>query len=368
MSSYVLFLAHVDSLTGACGPPAEAGAMCEAVYRLTSSESLARASETFLAPPVKIALILVLGWLAAHLLRRAIRRFTLGLGSVSADVVNVADRSAGALLRTGRPATVRAVQRAETIGALLGSVASFVVWSLAAVMVLGELGIDLGPLVAGAGIVGIAVGFGAQNLVRDFISGIFMLIEDAYGVGDVIDAGPATGTVEGVSLRTTRLRDIDGNVWHIPNGVIARVANKSQDWSRAVIDVQVSYQTDTDHAVSVIKKVADTTWQDPDWSPEILDEPEVWGVESLAPDGVTIRLVVKTKPLSQWKVGRELRARVKQAFDAEGIEIPFPQRAVWHRRDAEEKALTSSAALPAEREQQGAATKGAGRRSLDDRG
>ena len=177
---------------------------------------------------------------------------------------------------------------------------------------------------------------GAQNLVRDFLSGIFMLIEDQYGVGDVIDAGPATGTVEGVSLRTTRLRDVEGNVWHIPNGVISHVANKSQQWSRALLDVQVSYGTETDRAISVIQRVAVDTWMDESWSEEILEKPDVWGVESLDADGVTIRLVVKTKPLSQWKVARELRARIKAAFDRDGIEIPFPQRVVWHRAMADD--------------------------------
>jgi len=218
MIPFELLLAHAESLTSACGPPEESGTICEAVYRLTSSESVARASDSFLARPAKIALIVALAWLVGRLLRRAIRRFTRGLGTVSADVVTAADRSAGTLLRTGGNTTVRAGQRAETIGALLGSVTTFVVWSIAAVMVMGELGIELGPLIAGAGIVGVAVGFGAQNLVRDFLSGIFMLIEDQYGVGDVIDAGPASGTVEGVSLRTTRLRDVEGNVCTSPTG------------------------------------------------------------------------------------------------------------------------------------------------------
>ncbi|MDP9388197.1 MAG: mechanosensitive ion channel family protein [Actinomycetota bacterium] len=332
MPTLAVLTAHAETVSTACGPPEEAGAVCQGVYRLTSNETVAQASELFLARPTKIALIVVLAWLAGRFVRRAIRRFTKGLGSVSADVVTVADRSAGTLLRTGG-GTHRTAQRAETIGALLSSVAGSAVWSVAGLMVLSELGIDLGPLVAGAGIAGIAIGFGAQNLVRDFFSGIFMLIEDQYGVGDVIDAGPATGTVEGVSLRTTRLRDVEGNVWHIPNGVIDRVANKSQEWSRALLDIQVSYQTDTDRAAAVIATVADEMSNDPAWSSEILAKPEVWGVESLAADGVTIRLVVKTKPLAQWRVSRELRARIKQAFDAEGIEIPFPQRTVWHRGD-----------------------------------
>ncbi|MDQ4068212.1 MAG: mechanosensitive ion channel family protein [Actinomycetota bacterium] len=316
-----------------CGGPEEASAVCEAVLRLTNNEAIAYFSEVFVARPAKIVMIGALAWVVARVVRRGIGRFTRGLGTVSADVVSAADRSAGSLLRTGGAKTKRAVQRAETIGALLGSVAGFAIWGIAALMILGELGVDLAPLLAGAGIVGVAIGFGAQNLVRDFLSGIFMLIEDQYGVGDVIDAGPASGTVEGVSLRTTRLRDVEGNVWHIPNGVIERVANKSQEWSRALLDIPVAYGTDTARASQVIKEVADATWRDEEWSSEILAEPEVWGVEAFGADAMVIRLVVKTKPLAQWKVGRELRARIKQEFDAEGIEIPFPQRTVWHRGD-----------------------------------
>ena len=318
----------------ACGAPEHSGALCDTVYRLTGNEVVARASDVFVARPARIGLILLVAWITARVLRRAIRRFTKGLGDVRADVASAVDRSAGTLLRTAPALSVRASQRADTIGALLGSVASFTVWTMAALMAFAEVGLELGPLLAGAGIAGVALGFGAQNLVRDFLSGIFMLIEDQYGVGDVINAGPATGTVEGVSLRTTRLRDVEGNVWHIPNGTIAYVANKSQQWSRALLDVQVAYGTETARAIAVMERVAKQTWTDEGWSDEILEEPEVWGVESLDADGVTIRLVVKTKPLSQWKVARELRARIKQQFDAEGIEIPFPQRVVWHRGDA----------------------------------
>ena len=336
MMARALARAPAETATSACGSTDEAGAVCEAVFRFTGNESVARASDVFVAKPAKIVLILILAWLASHLLRRAINRFTRGLGTVSADVVSVADRSSGSLLGTSSTKTQRGVQRAETIGALLGSVASAGVWGLAALMVLGELGVQLGPLLAGAGLVGVAVGFGAQNLVRDFLSGIFMLIEDQYGVGDIIDVGPATGTVEGVSLRTTRLRDVEGNVWHVPNGFIDRVANKSQEWSRSLLDIPVAYDTDTNEASAIIKEVADATWSDPDWQDRILAEPEVWGVEAFGADGVVIRLVVKTAPLMQWKVGRELRARIKRAFDAAGIEIPFPQRTVWHRDEMAE--------------------------------
>ncbi len=332
MSLITAFLAQA----GPCGPPDEAGKLCSGIYDLTGHEGVARASDVFLAKPAKLGLIFFLAWLAAMLARRGIRRFTRGLGHVRLDVGAAIDRSPGTLLRTSEGSTTRARQRAETVGALLGSVVTFLIWTIAVLMAFGELGLELGPLLAGAGIVGVAVGFGAQNLVRDFLSGIFMLIEDQYGVGDVIDAGAASGTVEGVSLRTTRLRDLEGNVWHIPNGTIARVANKSQLWSRSLVVVPVSYDADTERALAVMKEVADATWRDDAWSDAILEEPEVWGVENLGVDGVTIRLAVKTKPLMQWKVGRELRRRIKAAFDAEGIEIPSSQRMVWDRAGAEE--------------------------------
>jgi small-conductance mechanosensitive channel len=337
MSMIVSVVAQV----GPCGPPAEAGKLCTGVYDLTGHETLARAADVFLAKPAKLGLILLLAWLAAKLARRAIRRFTRGLGHVRVDVGTAVERSAGTLLRT-QPSTTRATQRAETVGALLGSVASFLIWTVGILMALGELGLQLGPLLAGAGIVGVAVGFGAQNLVRDFLSGIFMLIEDQYGVGDVIDAGPASGTVEGVSLRTTRLRDIEGNVWHIPNGTIARVANKSQQWSRSLLDLPVPYDTDTDKALALMRQVAAEIWHDDEWSDAILEEPEVWGVENLGKDALTIRLAAKTKPLMQWKVGREIRRRVKAGFDAEGIAISSPQRMVWERSAADEEVLIHS--------------------------
>src|SRR6185369_16289116 len=138
----------------------------------------------------------------------------------------------------------------------------FAIWTVAAFMVLGEFGINLGPLIAGAGIIGVAIGFGSQSLVKDFLAGIFILVEDQYGVGDTVDLGEAVGVVEVVSLRTTRLRSVDGTVWHVPNGEIGRVGNKSQHWSRALLDVQVAYTTDITEARSVIKGVADQVWED----------------------------------------------------------------------------------------------------------
>ena len=165
--------------------------------------------------------------------------------------------------------------------------------------------------------------------MRDFLSGVFILIEDQFGVGDIVNLDNETsGTVEAVSLRTTRLRSVDGTVWHVPNGEIRRVGNQSQHWSRALIDIEVAYDTDIDHAKDVIGGVAhEIAAEDSD----VLDEPEVWGVEALGANGITIRLVVKTRPSEQYRVSRELRQRLKAAFEREGIEIPFPQQTVWHR-------------------------------------
>lgn len=165
-------------------------------------------------------------------------------------------------------------------------------------------------------------------MVKDFFSGLFILIEDQFAVGDIVDLGEATGTVEAVSLRTTRLRSVDGVVWHVPNGEITRVGNMSQHWSRALLDIEVSYETDLAEAKRVIGEVA-TELAEAD--EDILDEPEVWGVEALGTSGVAIRLVVKTRPSEQWRVSRELRERIKARFDQEEIEIPFPQQTVWTR-------------------------------------
>jgi len=255
---------------------------------------------------------------ANRLVRRAIGRM---VASMSEDRGLAALRAPTALARTGEIPSLRRVQRAETVGALLKSMASLGIWTLAGLMALGTLGLDLGPLIAGAGIVGVAIGFGSQNLVRDFISGIFMLMEDQYGVGDVVDAGPATGTVEGVGLRTTRLRDVNGTLWHIPNGEIRRVGNRSQGWARALVDVEVAYSTDLDAATRTIERVAQELDADDQWAPKLLEPPEVWGVEELGPDSIRVRLVAKTRPLEQWKVARELRARLKVAFDQAGIEV-----------------------------------------------
>ena len=197
-------------------------------------------------------------------------------------------------------------------------------------MFLSELGFDIAPLIASAGIVGVALGFGAQSLVKDFLSGIFMIFEDQYGVGDVVDLGEAIGTVEAVSLRVTRLRDINGTVWYVRNGEIMRVGNMSQNWARTVLDVGVAYGEDLARSSRCWPR-SRTTCGRTRTSAAVIEEPVVWGVQELAADAVTVRVALKTAPLEQWAVAREMRERIKARFDHEGIEIPFPQRVVWQR-------------------------------------
>jgi small-conductance mechanosensitive channel len=313
--------------TDACGQ--DPGAACLWVFRTTDSAVAAGAADWVVTKPLKILLVAALAVVLYRLVARAIGRFIEGVrtASVQRRLEAVGEVAPGSLVAPG-PVNARAVQRAETMGAVLRSIAKAAIGTVAVLTVLGEFGVNLGPLIAGAGIAGVALGFGAQSLVKDFLSGIFMLVEDQFGVGDIVDLGEASGLVEGVSLRTTRLRDVEGTVWHVPNGEIHRVGNKSQQWSRALLDVQVAFETDVDEATRVIKAAADEVWHSEEVGPSVLEEPEVWGVEGFGPTGIAIRLVVKTQPADQWKVLRELRSRIKVALDREGIGFGF-QRIPW---------------------------------------
>jgi moderate conductance mechanosensitive channel len=213
----------------------------------------------------------------------------------------------------------RREQRVRALGSILRSAASVTIFAIAGVVLLGDLGINLAPLLASAGVVGIAIGFGAQNLVRDYLAGVFMLLEDQYGVGDVISVGSVTGTVETVTLRITRLRDVNGVVWHIRNGEIDQVGNESQGWARAVIDFPVPYTADLSTIRTILQEVVDTMWTEPTWRAVMLEEPEVWGAQEVSSTEITMRMVAKTAPLRQWEMAREMRARVKAALDAAGI-------------------------------------------------
>ena len=334
-------------LVDACG--IDPTYICEQAFEWSDSAFVATAADWLLDRPIRIGLIVVLAIVVSKTLQRAIARFTQTIASTPSDarMQSLRERGPGKLLMEQNEST-RAEARANTIGLVLRSIAVAGVWIFAGLMILGQLDIDLGPLIAGAGIGGLALGFGAQSIVKDFLSGLFMLIEDQYGVGDVIDIGEAIGTVEKVSLRSTTLRDVRGTVWHIPNGEIARVGNFSQLWSRALIDVEVAYDVDLRYAQEVIQQVADAFWEDPEWGgDELVERPTVVGIQSLGASGVGIRLMVKTEPSMQWSVERELRLRIKEGLDAAGIEIPFPQQTVWFRNQSETQPAALDPAGPA---------------------
>ncbi len=321
----VLAAATDPGLVNACGPKGDQSWLCSTVYRITGDSHAADVADA-LSKPIRIVVVLLAAWILVRISRGFIRRLVKHLQAVGTS--KLASMKAVSFVDTGPMPQARRTQRAETVGAVVRSIVAITIWSIAVLTVLEILGISLGPLIAAAGIAGVALGFGAQSLVKDFLTGMFMLMEDQFGVGDVIDTGVpvaggmVTGTVEGVSLRTTRLRDIDGVVWHIPNGNILRVGNKSQQWSRAVVDVPVTFQADTGAATEVIRAVSDQVWHDPDFASTILAEPTVLGVESLAPGRVVIRIVVRTRPQEQWRVERELRVKIKAALDEAGIALP----------------------------------------------
>jgi small conductance mechanosensitive channel len=322
----VLAQASDPGLVDACGPKGEQSWLCSTVYRITGDTHAADVADA-LSKPIRIIVVLLGAWILVRITRVLTRRL---VKHMSGGVERLASMKAVSFVDTGPMPQARRTQRAETIGAVVRSVVTIVIWSIAGLTILEILGINLGPLIAAAGIAGVALGFGAQSLVKDFLSGTFMLMEDQFGLGDVVDTGvpgptggtTVTGTVEGVSLRTTRLRDVDGVVWHVPNGTIQRIGNKSQQWSRAVVDVPVAFQADTAAATEVIRTVTDQVWHDPDYASIILAEPSVLGVESLAPGRVVIRVVARTRPQEQWRVERELRVKIKAALDEAGIALP----------------------------------------------
>ena len=324
-----------EEITQACGAE-EPSFICRQVLEWTNgSETWAEAADKLLHTPLMILLIIGVAFVANRLVRRAIKRLASQLtdSPASERMRGLRDMAPKAIRSTGSY-SLRAGARARTLSTVLRSIASVVIWTIAVTMILAELGVNLGPLIAGAGIAGVAIGFGAQSLVKDFLAGIFMLVEDQYGVGDIIDAGDTTGTVEAITLRTTRLRDVNGTVWHIPNGAFTRVGNLSQQWARALLDVEVAYGTDLDRAEEVIRSVATDLWREPAWAGRVLEAPDVWGVERVEPEVVALRLVVKTRPASQFPVVRELRRRLADAFVDAGIALRSPQSAEWVRRDA----------------------------------
>lgn len=258
---------------------------------------------------LQILLVLILTWVAIQVVRLGIRTFR---GRYEA-----------------RHPDPESIKRAETLARILQGVAMVILLAICGMVVLSQLGVKMGPVLAAAGIGGLALGFGAQNLVRDVISGFFILFEDQVRVGDVVQLNGQGGLVEAVTLRHIRLRDLSGTVHYFPNGTIDRVANMTKEYSYYLMDLGVAYREDIDEVIVVMRGVVDEMRTEEPWNRDILEPLEVLGLDKFADSAVVIRARIKTHALRQWAAGREFNRRIKKAFDAAGIEIPFPQRTVY---------------------------------------
>lgn len=279
------------------------------------------ALDWFVGIPLRITIIVIVAVLVEVLATRIIRR------AVARATQRTREQQWRQLRRTSTDPSLtdavikeRTAQRAQAIGSLLRSVVTVLIWTVAILTILPLLDINIGPLVASAGIVGVALGFGAQTLVKDYISGVFLILEDQFGIGDIVELDHVVGTVELVSLRYTRMRDADGVIWYIRNGEIRRVANQSQGWTMATVDVPVSPREDIARVRQVVQACSRAMQEDPEFRPLLLDEPPVFaGVESVGVDAVIVRVTAKASPQDVATVTRAIRERLKAAFDAAGI-------------------------------------------------
>jgi small conductance mechanosensitive channel len=274
----------------------------------------------FLSVPLRIVLIVVVALLANRFAGKSIRALMDRLGDVAADT---GDRLVSERNR------LRAEQRAATIGSLLRSISAGLILVISGVMILELLGLSVIPILASAGILGLAVGFGAQSVVEDFLRGLFMLGEDQFGVGDRIDIGTVNGFVERVTLRTTVIKDPNGIRWHVPNSEIGHVANENQLSNRAVVEVAVPYSVDTQRAMEVLAEAARAASAEPEWQDQVRQEPEVRGVQILGENAVVIRVQVWVAGGAMRQFQRHLRQRLKEGLYTAGIEVPNPGLDVW---------------------------------------
>jgi small conductance mechanosensitive channel len=258
----------------------------------------------FIAAAIRIAIVLALAFAAMELLQVGIHRMFGGIAK--------------------RARNARRAAQVRTLAPLMTGVATTTIFLLAAMMTLSEIGIEIGPLIAGAGIVGLAVGFGAQTLVKDFLTGVFLIVEDTVSIGDIVKIGDASGVVEGMSLRTIKLRNLDGTLHVIPYGEAQIVNNMTKDFACYVFDLSIAYSADVVKALQVLKDTGEALARDEEFGPRILAPMDVFGVDQLADSGVILKARVRTLPGEQWSVGREFLKRIKLAFDEAGIEIPFP--------------------------------------------
>jgi moderate conductance mechanosensitive channel len=333
-------MTHMSIAPSISGPPKEAQTpwgvvkdLSDAMQQWLGSDWQSQLITWAITKPLSIVVLIlmavVLRWIIHRLIDRLVKRAAEGLPTpvlkrrISKEHTETPPQVPPAV------AAGRRVQRAESMGSLLKSVSSIVIVTIFGITIIAQLGYPVGPLLASAGVVGVALGFGAQSLVKDYLAGIFMIFEDQYGVGDSVDLGEAGGTVEAVGLRVTRLRDVEGTVWYVRNGEIIRVGNQSQNWARTVLDIPVALDQDLQRVQQVLRDVAHDLWDDDDFRHLIIEEPSVWGVQDLTPNWVTVRVTLKTAPLEQWAVAREMRQRIKWRFDHEGIEFAPPAATAW---------------------------------------
>ncbi len=277
----------------------------------------------------------ILGVLLAGLIANILTRFLIK--RIVAEVVRGVKKTHKVddttELSSSPVAAMRSVQRARTLGSVLNNTATWIIASTVLILVLSELGFSVTALVASAGIIGAALGFGAQSVVKDVLNGLFMVFEDQLGVGDVVDLGMAEGVVERVGIRITEIRDVSGTLWFVRNGEILRVGNHTQDWSRVILDLPVPYESNIDEMQNVLLESANSFAASPEWRRKVVEDPEVWGIQSLSAEAITLRLVVKVRAGEQWAAERALYRALKDSLDQRQVDIPPLNRMVVDNRD-----------------------------------
>jgi small conductance mechanosensitive channel len=271
----------------------------------------------FLSSGIKIIIIALVAYIAIRISNKFIKKWIRKMVERGYDI------------RDGEAIS----KRVKTLSSVINGAIKIVVIGIAVFMILSEMGIDIGPLLAGAGIVGVALGFGAQSIVKDFLSGLFIIFEDQYRVGDVVCLDETCGGVENITLRKTVLRDLDGKIYHIPNGEVRKVANMTKGYSRSHMNISVAYKEDIDKVMALINKVGKEMAEVSPWKEYIRKPIQVLGPgpDNFGESGIEIKVLGETKPLKQWDTLKEFRRRLKKAFDEEGIEFPFPQMSIWPR-------------------------------------
>ncbi|GAA3620036.1 hypothetical protein GCM10022223_41120 [Kineosporia mesophila] len=307
--------------------------ICGLTLRTTGSLRVGQWLDFILGTPLRVAFIIFIGWLVRKIVHRLIGRLAarIAAGTTAPGKSSGGEKSQDADATPApvtRPMITRRKARSKTLAQVLRSVTSVIIFIVVGLMVMDEIGLPITPLLASFSVIGVALGLGAQSVVRDVLAGMFMILEDQYGVGDSVNVGEATGTVEAVGLRVTQLRDLNGTVWYVRNGEILSVGNSSQGWSRAVVDVNVGFEEDIEHVEDLLEEIGRQVHDDPKFRALIMEDPEIWGVETMAADSVVVRMVVKTLPDQSAPIAREIRRRIRLTFRRDRIVMHSTPRTV----------------------------------------